>query len=284
MSDNAKATAAAAKSFWQSMKSQPRSPKHGNRKPAAQTHGDPPDGAGTLQPIRTGLPPATWRTLHHGVPITRIATVPTVSFDLTVNSIDPGVGADNLKQMQEMMAKAMRNMMLSIPDYADMLLPNPKPPEIPFAGISVGEIIGWRVWWVNHDGRLRSFIRDEIVWEPGEAMTGNINERVHVSLRGPDRFGGVYCFNNYQAAMNEFTRVLFDLKTGRPGVNKAVGLILGTVKLWGEVVEHQGGYRASFAKPNEFLKTYYWDKGSSRDPYELYFEPRPAIDSSGWTG
>ena len=244
--------------FIVDMKSHPRSPKHGNRKPVAQAHGNPVDGAGAGEPIRTSLPAAIWRTSYAGVPITRVATIP-------VTQLDPKVRASQLKPMQDMMYQQMQKLM----SWGDVL--HPRPPEIPHVGIRAGEIIGWRVWWVNHDGRLRSFVRDAIFWEPDEAMTGDINKCIHVSFKGFDRFGGVYSFNNLQGANREYYQAAAAIKSGeRPG-ESLVGIVLGTAKLWGEVVEHEGGYRASFAKPHYFLETYYWDKKPSRDPQELYF-------------
>ena len=259
------------------MKQPPRSMKHGYRKSATQTHGDSIDRAGAGEPIRTRLPAATWRALYHGVPITRIATIPIMPFP-----DPPGAASDHLKQTQERTIQQMQMLMFNSWNIIDDLIP--KPPELPHSGFRAGEIIGWRLWWVNKDGRLCSFVKNEIFWEPGIPMTGDINKCVHISMRSPDRFGGVYSFNNLEAVMNEFHGILPDLKHGPPAPGHIVGIILGTVKLWGEVVEHEKGYRASFAKPEEFLETYYWGNGPSRDPQELYFGPKPAIDSSRWTG
>lgn len=244
------------------MKSQPRSMKHGNRKPSTQTHSDPIDGTGagddgaaTRNLTKQSIWSVNWGT-------TSAALMPLPD--------PPGATSDHLKQMQEMMVQQVQKLMLSMPSWSLSDF-SPKSPEIPHAGIRAGEIIGWRLWWVHKEGRLRSLVRDEIFWEPGVPTTGDINQCVHISMRGPDRFGGVYSFNTYRAAMVEFSKLLFDLQICCYPTEGLVGLILGTVKLWGEVVEHEGGYRASFAKPNEFLQTYYWGDGPSRDPQELYF-------------
>jgi len=251
------------------MKSYPRSPKHGNRKPAAQAYGNPIDGAGA----RDDRADAISYTIYNSIPITRFATI----------STPPGAAADHLKQMQDMIVQQMQKLMHSIPDWTIIDDFCVKPPEIPHAGIRAGEIIGYRLWWVNHDGRLRSLIQDNTYWEPGEAMTGDINKCIHFSFRGPHRFGGVYAFNYPEAAIDEYKHLVVAIRGSAPGPS-IVGLVLGTVKLWGEVVEHEKGYRASFAKPNEFLKTYYWGRSPTRDPYELYFGSRPMLDSAGWTG
>jgi hypothetical protein len=132
------------------------------------------------------------------------------------------------------------------------------PKDIPYAGIQVGEIIAWRGWRImfqkpearnqKPEDRIRkpeSFayapeatpwrlvsVARENVWEPGEPMIGNINKQ----LPSHPWRAGVF-------AAKEVLTVRQCLRTG-PGI-----YALGQVALYGEVVEHKDGYRATHAMP-----------------------------------
>ena len=90
-------------------------------------------------------------------------------------------------------------------------------------GLTVGEITAWRTWRVR-DGYLVSPVV-VVYWAPREAMQGDVIEN------------GVYAFKRKTDALNEYT-----VRCGEVAV-------LGQVALWGEVVEHEHGYRAEFGKP-----------------------------------
>lgn len=89
-----------------------------------------------------------------------------------------------------------------------------------------GEIIAWRAWKVDN-GKLLSPYQDT-TWGPGEFMEGG----------DPFKGHGFYAHKTPQR--------LFAQETGNWHV-------VGTVKLWGNVVEHEEGYRAEFALPHEFI-------------------------------
>jgi hypothetical protein len=98
----------------------------------------------------------------------------------------------------------------------------PKP--LPTAGITVGELIGWRIWKVRPTDRLLESYSAERIWLPGEPMEGQ-----------PDDHGGagVWAFKEaYRAAVK----------------SQECFSALGTVWLWGNVIEHAEGYRAEFAE------------------------------------
>lgn len=95
---------------------------------------------------------------------------------------------------------------------------------IPASGIEAGEIIAWRCWhWVN--GYLRSMMMDA-VWLPGAPMTGDVLD------------AGVHAWKTKDNALCYATHA-----TSLVGCT-----VVGSVKLWGVVVEHECGYRAEFAK------------------------------------
>ncbi|HXJ66864.1 MAG TPA: hypothetical protein VNN79_24165 [Actinomycetota bacterium] len=105
--------------------------------------------------------------------------------------------------------------------------------KVESAGVRLGEITAWRLWWVDgHGHRLRSVVRDE-PWLPGVPMTGDPK---------PDNRAGVYAFREPADAYCELSI------TETP-------LVLGTVKLWGRYVEHERGYRAEFARITSLVAT-----------------------------
>lgn len=100
-------------------------------------------------------------------------------------------------------------------------------------GIRVGEIIAYRAWriippgWLRTgDDRLHSVLMKEYVWRPDEPASGDV--RTH----------GIYSFRDVIQSIREY------------GYNpRAHGpFLFGKVKIWGEIVEHEAGYRSEFAK------------------------------------
>lgn len=100
---------------------------------------------------------------------------------------------------------------------------------VPSDGIKVGEIVGWRCWvasdFQSQSPRLLS-CHTKTLWVPGEPMKGDVKAQgVHAwNDRG---FAEEYA-HNYGPA------------------------VIGSVALWGDVVEHKNGYRAEFARPASF--------------------------------
>ncbi len=109
---------------------------------------------------------------------------------------------------------------------------NGRATAIRHSGIRVGEIIGYRAWRVVSPGlfrrsgdRLRSVYVTDYVWEPNKPASGDV--RTH----------GIYSFRDLVRSREEY------------GYPVASGpLLFGRVKIWGEVVEHEDGYRSQFAR------------------------------------
>jgi hypothetical protein len=101
-----------------------------------------------------------------------------------------------------------------------------EPPKEPVenAGVRFGEIIGWRIWKVKDDQLWPFFI--EKPWLAGQATTGN-----------PEDHGkeGIWAFKQRKDAIFKMTNA------------NSARLVYGSVKLWGQVVEHELGYRAEMA-------------------------------------
>ena len=99
-------------------------------------------------------------------------------------------------------------------------------------GVRVGEIIAHRAWrvikprWLRSgDDRLHSVLMKNYVWHPDDPASGDV--RTH----------GIYSFRDVIRSREEY---LFYVGNGP--------LLFGKVKIWGEVVEHEWGYRSQFGK------------------------------------
>jgi hypothetical protein len=99
-------------------------------------------------------------------------------------------------------------------------------------GIRVGEIIAYRAWRVIHpwwfrngDDRLHSVLIKDYVWHPDEPAYGDVRNH------------GIYSFRKVIRSREEYW---YSVGT-EP-------LLFGKVKIWGEIVEHQWGYRSEFGK------------------------------------
>lgn len=115
-------------------------------------------------------------------------------------------------------------------------------PTLKDTRIRTGEIIAHRAWFVTRttDLRLRSMAVD-CIWEPGEVMSADSGlaqcgyadrwKRLPPSV-GP----GIHAFKDVKEAARQYS----------PGNHR----VFGTVALWGEVIEHELGYRAEFGRVN----------------------------------
>ena len=100
-------------------------------------------------------------------------------------------------------------------------------------GIRLGEITAYRAWrvieptWLREpDDRLHSVYVQDYVWPLDEPARGDV--RTH----------GIYSFRDVIRC-----RVDYGYALGTAG-----SLLFGKVKIWGEIVEHEAGYRSEFAK------------------------------------
>lgn len=138
------------------------------------------------------------------------------------------------------------------------------------AGIRAGEIIAFRCWVLTKQAiveghhHLRSTYAD-CTWRPGEVV-GLDPEAcpewpAYAAFEGPDKLEerrkrylrldphdqdgvrtGIHGFKSASWMMMEFS------PSHDPRIDKY--LIYGTVALWGDVIEHQEGFRAEFGKIN----------------------------------
>jgi hypothetical protein len=101
--------------------------------------------------------------------------------------------------------------------------------SIKHEGVRAGEIIAYRAWRVidrNGGERLHSVAMRNYVWHLDKAASGDV--RTH----------GIYSFRDVIRSKEEYG---YD-------VDESEMLLFGKVKIWGEVVEHEAGYRSEFGK------------------------------------
>jgi hypothetical protein len=98
-------------------------------------------------------------------------------------------------------------------------------------GIRAGEIVAYRAWRVivprlfrRGDDLLHSVLMRDYVWLPDVPASGDITTH------------GIYSFRHVIRSIKEY------------GYDVHGTLLFGEVKIWGEVVEHEAGYRSEFGK------------------------------------
>jgi hypothetical protein len=134
---------------------------------------------------------------------------------------------------------------LSIITFTNLSEPQP----IENAGIRAGEIRAFRLWRV-HGGHLHSAYVQHFRWPQAAPALGNLEQ------------GGIFAFKEPGPVL-EYLRIhqmmdreasLYSSSLGLPPFTSIhdIGLrlkfVIGTVDLYGEVIEHERGYRAEYAR------------------------------------
>lgn len=96
-------------------------------------------------------------------------------------------------------------------------------PHVKHEGIRAGEIIAWRAWRIEKGFLQSASVRT--IWAPGEPMEGDVKQH------------GCY---SYKKKADALKHMLSEMGTWP--------CVVGSVQIWGEIVEHELGYRSQFAK------------------------------------
>lgn len=132
--------------------------------------------------------------------------------------------------------------------YTFITFVNPEPQSaiaIEEAGIRAGEVIAHRAWWALNN-RLFSVHMTDFEWDPKIPMEGEPKSRNGL---------GVHAFKTREEALAYRESIINwygegNIKNYVPSiVSLGATLVTGTVALWGEIIEHERGYRAEFARP-----------------------------------
>lgn len=221
--------------WYASLNQPPRSPSHGqHRRTPAPSHGNPTDGAGAED---------NGATANCSVIRTAIPAGPGGITFVSGQAPNPSVGQIT-----------PHDLWLSQQQLIEWLMP-PPPPPIPYAGIRTGEITAFRAWKVVDDLDLCS-LAHYFIWEPGATIEGDIKEVVSNCTYGMwSIYGGVYTHHTMELTVEDIGEIdtrfrgLISVEiNGAASVCRLHGIAFGSVKLWGDVIEHKRGYRASHAK------------------------------------
>lgn len=110
-----------------------------------------------------------------------------------------------------------------------------------------GEIESYRFWLVSKAHYLHSFTGPK--WEPRGVMVGDVNATNDRFFHRGFRVG-VFSYKSMGYLLEDqrdvFIRPYPYIDTDLKGT--CIGLAIGKIKSWGEVIEHEFGYRSSFAK------------------------------------
>ena len=90
-----------------------------------------------------------------------------------------------------------------------------------------GELVGWRAWKFEN-GQLKSPYRDQL-WKP--------NATIKADSKPSESRGGIYAHKTRDRLEQQ----------------ESDWTLIGTVLLWGDVVEHEHGYRGEFAKLGQII-------------------------------
>lgn len=107
---------------------------------------------------------------------------------------------------------------------------------------------------LNYQIRLAS-LTNKTVWKPGQALEAGI-QPLKYALNPPmdsvQNGYGVMAFKQRHDAIEIARDIISD------GFASALYAVVGQVSLWGDVVEHERGYRAQFAQPKSFDNLVYY--------------------------
>lgn len=105
-------------------------------------------------------------------------------------------------------------------------LSSPPPSPIESAPPIISDLITYRCWNINRHGLLTSVYMSSIVWIPHEPLEApDIN----------DTSTGIHSFKSLSDAYSYPAEVV------------------GSIQIWGEVIEHEKGFRSQFAKVNSII-------------------------------
>lgn len=142
---------------------------------------------------------------------------------------------------------------VSIGTMLDAMAEKPKPP-LKRDGIIAGEIVGYRCWRVEK-GLLRSVYQNDI-WQPGQVLEGReLGDWDSRGIHAWKDAGSKHYHDYIRSYLNQeddpFRK--FFVYFGPRGIETEPretrpAMVTGTVFLWGDVVEHERGWRAEFAR------------------------------------
>lgn len=113
----------------------------------------------------------------------------------------------------------------------------------------VSAVLGWRLWDFDTQGRLISPMWIRQVWDVNEPLEAQCRPGKRHAAPYEGCACGIYATRTPQEALSAVAvRV-------RNSQFIPAGTLLGSVALWGKVIEHEGGFRAQYAYPSALYFT-----------------------------
>lgn len=134
--------------------------------------------------------------------------------------------------------------------WMDLNYSNPKP--VLKREVKLGEVTGYRCWKIEN-GLLRSVYQKDI-WQPGQILEGReLEDWGHRGIHSWKEPGSRQFLQYLMDYLAQVEQSLMDVYTGtslgRPQLHATnTAMVTGSVLMWGDVVEHEHGYRGEFAK------------------------------------
>ncbi len=131
---------------------------------------------------------------------------------------------------------------------------------------TIGELVGWRCWEYRKNGFLESLVYVTL-WHPNEIMVTALHNH-------PKDSGGFHCYKTLKGCDEWASR------SCAPGMTVYEPLLVGSIYIWGTVIEHENGYRATHCKIRTLnLALDNWKKDPGllkrvRNQYDLGGTPR----------
>lgn len=162
----------------------------------------------------------------------------------------PGLSVPDIVKLQQMM---MAGQIAAFHGVYDPVFDELRP-ALKRDGVIAGEIIGYRCWRIARGdpaaliGRLRSVYQTD-VWNPGDVLQGR--EMGDWDQRGIHAWkdSGSKQYHDYiRGYLNRETDPFYFAINNGDTNHDRPAMVTGTVFLWGDVVEHERGWRAEFAR------------------------------------
>ena len=115
-------------------------------------------------------------------------------------------------------------------------------------------ILGWRAWNVQTDStkpRLWSVTHSATYWVPGEPMVATCGDDSHCPKSKDGSVPGEECQCGLYSAKNR--KHLTGMGYHRYDADAGTFSVMGTVRLWGKVIEGSQGWRAECGYPHELF-------------------------------
>lgn len=108
--------------------------------------------------------------------------------------------------------------------------------------ISVGEMLGWRCWNIDFKKNLLVSYSHDYIWTPGTQEASAIPTEHNTD--------GFYSLKSYQQVLDYIVN------------NRLVKvpMVLGTIEIWGQIIEGELGLRAQYASINQLVSIFYHKK------------------------